>query len=164
MLRRDCEALARQLQQAIEQINGVTSARVLLDDTGDIAEIHLVGSSARKPKQIVRDTESLIYARFGIRVDYRKISLVQLDAANVSSVPNRLVFISASADLQAGDCVRVVLQSEGRAYEGTASIRPDTEKEFGERACMHGGLGIFPALDNMPLSLAHALRLNKFGA
>jgi 2,3-bisphosphoglycerate-independent phosphoglycerate mutase len=45
-----------------------------------------------------------------------------------------------------------------------ASVRPDMEKEFGERACMRGGLGVFPALENMPLALAHALRLNKFGA
>ncbi len=44
------------------------------------------------------------------------------------------------------------------------SVRPDAETEFGERACMRGGLGVFPALDNMPFALAHALRLNKFGA
>lgn len=45
-----------------------------------------------------------------------------------------------------------------------ASVRPDMETQFGERACMRGGLGVFPALDNMPFALAHALRLNKFGA
>ena len=45
-----------------------------------------------------------------------------------------------------------------------ATVRPDQETEFGERACMRGGLGVFPALDNMPLALAHAMRLNKFGA
>jgi 2,3-bisphosphoglycerate-independent phosphoglycerate mutase len=45
-----------------------------------------------------------------------------------------------------------------------ASVRPDMEKEFGERACMRGGLGVFPALENMRFALAHALRLNKFGA
>jgi 2,3-bisphosphoglycerate-independent phosphoglycerate mutase len=45
-----------------------------------------------------------------------------------------------------------------------ASVRPDLEKEFGERACMRGGLGVFPALENMSFALAHALRLNKFGA
>ena len=45
-----------------------------------------------------------------------------------------------------------------------ATVRPDMETEFGERACMRGGLGVFPALENMPLALAHALRLNKFGA
>lgn len=41
---------------------------------------------------------------------------------------------------------------------------PDRQKEFGERACALGGLGTFPAVDTMPLSLAHAGRLNKFGA
>jgi len=45
-----------------------------------------------------------------------------------------------------------------------ATVRPDLETEFGERSCMRGGMGIFTALDNMPLALAHALRLNKFGA
>lgn len=45
-----------------------------------------------------------------------------------------------------------------------ASARPDLETQFGERACGRGGLGTFPALDAMPLALAHGLRMNKFGA
>jgi 2,3-bisphosphoglycerate-independent phosphoglycerate mutase len=35
---------------------------------------------------------------------------------------------------------------------------------FGERECITGGLGQFPATDLMPLALAHANRLAKFGA
>jgi 2,3-bisphosphoglycerate-independent phosphoglycerate mutase len=41
---------------------------------------------------------------------------------------------------------------------------PDGQAQFGERACQQGGLGTFPALDTMPLALAHAERLNKYGA
>lgn len=41
---------------------------------------------------------------------------------------------------------------------------PDHENQFGERACGRGGLGIFPAVDIMPLALAHAGRLAKYGA
>jgi 2,3-bisphosphoglycerate-independent phosphoglycerate mutase len=42
--------------------------------------------------------------------------------------------------------------------------RPDGVDRFGERACMSGGLGPrFPATDLMPLALANALRLKKFG-
>ncbi|HKZ54413.1 MAG TPA: 2,3-bisphosphoglycerate-independent phosphoglycerate mutase [Anaerolineales bacterium] len=44
------------------------------------------------------------------------------------------------------------------------TIRPDRETSFGERACAHGGLGTFPASDAMPLLMAHAERLTKFGA
>ncbi len=42
--------------------------------------------------------------------------------------------------------------------------RPDQVQTFGERACMGGGLGVFPATDLMPLAMANALRLTKYGA
>jgi len=42
--------------------------------------------------------------------------------------------------------------------------RPDGVAEFGERACGRGSLGIFPATDELPLALGHALRLTKYGA
>jgi 2,3-bisphosphoglycerate-independent phosphoglycerate mutase len=42
--------------------------------------------------------------------------------------------------------------------------RPDGVAEFGERACARGSLGVFPATDELPLALGHALRLNKYGA
>jgi 2,3-bisphosphoglycerate-independent phosphoglycerate mutase len=45
-----------------------------------------------------------------------------------------------------------------------ASVRPDDQTRYGERACARGGLGTFPAVDAMPLALAHGLRLIKFGA
>ncbi|MDX2036669.1 MAG: 2,3-bisphosphoglycerate-independent phosphoglycerate mutase [Isosphaeraceae bacterium] len=42
--------------------------------------------------------------------------------------------------------------------------RPDFVTSFGERPCIQGGLGQFLAKDLMPLALAHAGRLQKFGA
>ena len=42
--------------------------------------------------------------------------------------------------------------------------RPDKVSEFSESACVSGGLGRFPALDIMPLAMANALKLTKFGA
>ena len=42
--------------------------------------------------------------------------------------------------------------------------RPDGLTEFGERACLRGGLGQFEAKHLMPLALAHAGRLGKYGA
>jgi 2,3-bisphosphoglycerate-independent phosphoglycerate mutase len=44
------------------------------------------------------------------------------------------------------------------------SARIDAVEEFGESACLRGGLGIIRAVDVMPLMLAHAGRLEKFGA
>ncbi len=42
--------------------------------------------------------------------------------------------------------------------------RPDRVGEFSESACIFGGLGRFPATQIMPLAMANALKLNKFGA
>jgi 2,3-bisphosphoglycerate-independent phosphoglycerate mutase len=42
--------------------------------------------------------------------------------------------------------------------------RWDGAQEYSERACTHGGLGHIHAADLMPLALANALRLTKFGA
>jgi 2,3-bisphosphoglycerate-independent phosphoglycerate mutase len=42
--------------------------------------------------------------------------------------------------------------------------RPDRVSEFSESACVAGGLGRFPATQIMPLAMANALKLNKFGA
>jgi 2,3-bisphosphoglycerate-independent phosphoglycerate mutase len=43
-------------------------------------------------------------------------------------------------------------------------VRPDAIPEFGERACARGSLGILPAKDVMPIALANACRIAKFGA
>ncbi len=44
------------------------------------------------------------------------------------------------------------------------TVRNDPATEFGETACLHGSLGHIRHTDIMPLALAHALRLGKYGA
>jgi 2,3-bisphosphoglycerate-independent phosphoglycerate mutase len=45
-----------------------------------------------------------------------------------------------------------------------ATVRPDLVTTFGERPAIQGGLGQFLAKHIMPLAMAHAKRLAKFGA
>ncbi|MGA9533819.1 MAG: 2,3-bisphosphoglycerate-independent phosphoglycerate mutase [Anaerolineales bacterium] len=45
-----------------------------------------------------------------------------------------------------------------------ATIREDEQTAFGERQCRHGGLGTFLSAEAMPILMAHARRLQKFGA
>ncbi len=42
--------------------------------------------------------------------------------------------------------------------------RPDRIEKFSETACLSGGLGRIPATQIMPLAMANALKLTKFGA
>ncbi|MFN2232250.1 MAG: 2,3-bisphosphoglycerate-independent phosphoglycerate mutase [Anaerolineae bacterium] len=43
-------------------------------------------------------------------------------------------------------------------------IRPDNVTQFGERPCMLGGLGHIRHVDLLPLAMAHARRLTRYGA
>jgi 2,3-bisphosphoglycerate-independent phosphoglycerate mutase len=44
------------------------------------------------------------------------------------------------------------------------TCRPDAVTEFGETQCLSGGLGQFKAKYLLPMAMAHALRLAKYGA
>jgi 2,3-bisphosphoglycerate-independent phosphoglycerate mutase len=44
------------------------------------------------------------------------------------------------------------------------TCRPDAVTEFGETQCLRGGLGQFEAKYLLPIAMAHALRLGKYGA
>jgi len=44
------------------------------------------------------------------------------------------------------------------------NVRPDGISSFGERACAGGSLGVLPAKHIMPVALANAGRVGKYGA
>lgn len=84
------EALDPQLlEERLGQIRGVISARVILGAGGDIEEVHILATSQRPPKQLVRDIESLVLLHFKKKIDYRKISVVQLEGRRVAAL-NRI--------------------------------------------------------------------------
>jgi hypothetical protein len=124
------QAQEQQYQHAIEQLRGVTTARVMIDDQGEISEIHVISDRSRAPKRIVRDIETLLLARYAVRVDYRRVSLVQIEAAD-HEAEDRLQFISAQPDPADQSTVQVVLQARADRYAGSA---PETAGEVGRAA------------------------------
>lgn len=81
---------AEQVEKVIRQLRDVLSARVVVDRNGAIQEIHVLVSSNRSPKQVVRDIESALVASHGIVVDHRKISVAQMQGVLLRSLRNRL--------------------------------------------------------------------------
>jgi hypothetical protein len=66
-----------QLERDLLRVPGVKSVRVMGDSKP--SEIHVVATSKRSPKQVVRDVQSLAAAGFGMPIDHRIVSVVQLD-------------------------------------------------------------------------------------
>ena len=74
------------LEQDLLRVPGVRSARVVGVDVP--SEIHIVTTAKRSPKQVVRDVQSLAAAGFGIPIDHRIVSVVQLDEPPGPPPPN----------------------------------------------------------------------------
>lgn len=114
------------------QVEGVLASRVVLSQDRKISEIHIVTSTARKPKQIVRDIETLIYVKHGFKVDYRKISLVQLSDEQLLRIPlARLIIHQATEeDLGGQKRVRVEIRGGGKTVVGEAYEKIDNPTPF----------------------------------
>lgn len=68
-----------EIERGLSDIAGVRAARVVAGDDGRIAEVHVLAAPGRAPKQLVRDIQSAVMTRFGISIDYRVVSVVQLE-------------------------------------------------------------------------------------
>lgn len=71
------------IEQALCEISGIKAARVVAAASGALLEVHVLALPEKSPKQIVRDVESAIMARFGVPIDHRKISIAQLGQASL---------------------------------------------------------------------------------
>lgn len=65
------------LEEHLLKVPGVRNVRVVGDSAP--SEIHIVASGERPAKQIVRDVQSLAQASFGMPIDHRIVSVVQLE-------------------------------------------------------------------------------------
>ncbi len=122
-----------ELERELCRIGEVTAARVVADPDGRIAEVHILSLPHKHAKQVVRDVQSVAMATFGLDLDRRVVSVVQLDAVASSSVSgpdvedeevvarDRINVEGVTADRNGLQCTaRVVLTRGEQRATGTA--------------------------------------------
>jgi hypothetical protein len=67
-----------ELERELCRLPEVSAARVVTDTTGHPSEVHILATAAKHAKQVVRDVQSVALASFGIELDRRIVSVVQL--------------------------------------------------------------------------------------
>jgi hypothetical protein len=67
-----------EVEREICRLPDVSIARLVAEEDGRITEAHIVAHAGKHPKQIVRDVQSIALASFGLDLDRRIISVVQL--------------------------------------------------------------------------------------
>jgi hypothetical protein len=80
----------------------VSIARIVTDPAGAVTEVHVVARPGKHPKQIVRDIQSVALASFGLELDRRIVSVVQLGGAELNGAapapPARPVIVAITAE------------------------------------------------------------------
>ena len=113
------------LERELCRIPEVTAARVVASGEGVIEEVHILSLPSKHAKQIVRDVQSVAMATFGVDLDRRIVSVVQLDAVTSSSVTNG----GADDDID--------LQLEEIAIDGLAAARINVDIVSAVRSGLH---------------------------
>lgn len=117
------DSVTREFESVISRVGGVSAAKVMVDEEGNIAEIHVISDTSRSPKQIVRDIESALIAKYGSQVDHKKISVAQIKGETVKESNGRLHISSVNIKLS-GPSAEVeveLIDNEDNVYRGRAN-------------------------------------------
>jgi hypothetical protein len=72
------EAEVLELERELCRLPEISAARVVVDPGGRPTEVHILADTSKHAKQVVRDVQSVALASFGIELDRRIVSVVQL--------------------------------------------------------------------------------------
>jgi hypothetical protein len=112
---------AKIIEEYLNRINSVITSRIIEED-GKIKEVHIVSDLSRNPKQIARDVESVLVSQFDIHVDYKMISVAQVegDAGILKASRFRLISVE---NISKGTLFTAVitLERDGELFEGSST-------------------------------------------
>ncbi len=113
-----------EVEREICRLPDVSIVRLVAEPDGRVSEVHVVAQPGKHPKQIVRDVQSIALASFGLELDRRIISVVQLGGAALDEQPAAeprpsIVAITAEAS-GLRSLVRVTLALDDEAAVGFA--------------------------------------------
>lgn len=114
-----------EVERELCRLDEVSIARIVADSVGRITEVHILANPGKHPKQIVRDVQSVALASFGVEIDRRVVSVVQLgrdgDDALVSGSAFRPTIEGITAESSGlRSLVRVTLSHAGEEAVGFA--------------------------------------------
>lgn len=108
-----------ELEETLCRLNSVDAVRVI-GDNGAISEVHVLASPGKPAKQVVRDVQSLAMASFGVTVDRRVVSVVQIENEELGKSDRPSVVEISEAPEGARNTVNVTLAWRNELFVGEA--------------------------------------------
>lgn len=108
------------MEELINKVQSVISSKVVANGN-EIVEIHVLSDNSRSAKQIARDVQSVLMAEFNIDINYKIISVAQIETGGRAYNDNRLAFVSLTCVNTGINMEATVTLTRGtEIYEGVA--------------------------------------------
>jgi hypothetical protein len=145
----------------------VAAVRIVADAVGRPVEVHVLAHTGKQPKQVVRDVQSVALASFGIELDRRIVSVVQL-GPNGSSQPDAPAEASTRARITSTQShtsglrttVQVALAHRGEEAVGYAegTVAGSARARLVALAALDALRQLEPGADNLDVDSAQIVR------
>lgn len=112
----------RELEEGFSRLESIDAARVV--NQGDkITEVHIIAASEKPAKQVVRDVQSMAMARYGLAIDRRVISVVQIRPQDLDLTTTARAALMRIGETPNGTrtTVEVTLRHDDEEHTGSAT-------------------------------------------
>lgn len=120
------------IERELSRIPEVTAVRLVTDQFERPVEVHVLATTAKHPKQIVRDIQSVAKVSFDLELDHRVISVVQLDNGNLPQAVQGAVATAADVDDDRITVSTVATSRNGLRCTARVGLRRADIEEIGE--------------------------------
>jgi len=109
-----------EVKALICKLPDISNCNVICGEDGKIEEVHVITPIGKNIKQTVRDIQSAVNAKYGIAMDYKKISIAQI---NEEEFREARVKIDSIAVKNVDNMIEatVTLSYENKIYEGRST-------------------------------------------
>ncbi len=111
----------KEIENFLNKISSVICSRIVLENE-EIKEIHVVSDMQKNPKQLSRDIQSILISKFNIDVDYKIISVAQIEKESSLNEDFRLKLATIEHSTNGKIFnAKVVLEKDGEYFIGISS-------------------------------------------
>ena len=108
-------------QKTISSLPGVLNVRFSYSDEGDLTDIHVLSDITRSPKQVLRDIQSTMFAKYNLVLDRRIVSIAQIQSNNTPRKSKATRLICQRVDISSTKddvSATVVLETNDEEFTG----------------------------------------------
>ncbi len=121
--------ISEEIKELICKLPEIRNCSILCSKDNRVEEIHVLAGLNRNIKNLVRDIQSAINAAFGINIDYKVISIAQINENDLKDIRLQINEVTVKNNENAFEAI-VTLTYDYKLYEGKTTIVKSKNNRF----------------------------------